>query len=199
VGGNTSEQAKQVLLDAAERSMLSRGFQASKMELIAQEAGYSRAAIYQHFPSRRRLLEALVQRKICQYQGEIVGRLPEDASLPEILVEGLVIVATELVHDPLLKTVAEQTEDGTIANIIASDPSLPHFVEQIVEAMRIAGDAAVRIRPELRTGEVGQFIITTALAMLLGITPNTDNPDSARRYLEMFVLPAILVGKHAEG
>jgi AcrR family transcriptional regulator len=45
VGGNTSEQAKQVLLDAAERSMLSRGFQASKMELIAQEAGYSRAAI----------------------------------------------------------------------------------------------------------------------------------------------------------
>lgn len=80
-GGNTSEQAKQVLLDAAECSILSRGFQASTMELIASEAGYSRAAMYQHFPNRRHLLEALVQRKTRKCQAAIVGRLPEGASL----------------------------------------------------------------------------------------------------------------------
>jgi AcrR family transcriptional regulator len=169
------------------------------MELIAREAGYSRAAMYQHFPNRRQLLEALVQRKTRKCQAAIVGRLPEGASLPEILVESLVIVATELVHDPLLKTVAEQTEDGTIAHLIANDPSLPQLVEQLVEAMRNDSDAAVQLRPELRTGEVGQFIITTALAMLLGITPNTDEPDSARRYIETFVVPAILVGKQPQG
>ncbi len=49
-------------MDAAERLILSRGFQASTMEIIAREAGYSRAAMYQQFPNRRRLLEALVQR-----------------------------------------------------------------------------------------------------------------------------------------
>jgi len=53
-------------------------------------------------------------------------------------------------------------------------------------------DAPQRLRPELRTGEVGQFLLTTALAMLLGITPNTDEPESARRYLKTFILPAIL-------
>jgi AcrR family transcriptional regulator len=198
-GGNTSEQAKQVLLDAAERSILTRGFQGSPMELIAHEAGYSRAAMYQHFPNRRQLLQGLTQRTIRKYQSAIGGRLPEGASLREILVESLVIVATELIHDPLLKAVAEQTEDGTIAHLIANDPSLPQLVEQLVEAMRNDSDAAIQLRPELRTGEVGQFIITTALAMLLGITPNTDEPESARRYLEMFVLPAILVDKQAEG
>lgn len=105
----------------------------------------------------------------------------------------------KLVHDPLLKTVAEQTDDGTIVHLIANDPSLPQLVEQLVEAMRNDSDAAVQLRPDLRAGEVGQFIITTALAMLLGITPNTDEPDSARRYIETFVVPAITRGQAAGG
>jgi hypothetical protein len=29
--------------------------------------------------------------------------------------------------------------------------------------------------------------------MLLVITPNTDDPESARRYLRTFILPAILI------
>jgi AcrR family transcriptional regulator len=191
-GGNTAEEAQQALLDAAERSILRRGFQPSTMELIAREAGYSRAAMYRHFPNRRRLLEALVQRKTRRSQAAIIGRLPENADLAEVLVESMVIVASELIHDPLLKTVAEQTDEGTIAHLIANDPALPRLVEQLVEGLR-TGDTGLRLRPELRTGDVGQFLITTALSMLLGITPNTDDPESARRYLRTFILPAILV------
>jgi hypothetical protein len=44
----------------------------------------------------------------------------------------------------------------------------------------------------LRPGDVGQFIIATALAMLLGVIPDIDRPQTARRYVETFVLPAIL-------
>ena len=178
-------------MDAAERSILERGFHASTMEIIAREAGYSRAVIYRHFPNRRHLLEALVRRKTRKHQREIVGRLPENAGLAELLVESLVIVATELIHDPLLMTLSEQTDDGTVAHLIANDPQLPVLIEQLVEAMK-GGDPGQRIRPGLSPGDVGRFIIATALTMLLRVVPEIQDPDTARRYLQTFVLPAIL-------
>ncbi len=178
-------------MDAAERSILQRGFQASTMEVIAREAGYSRAAIYRHFPNRQRLLEALVARKTRRHQDEIGRRIPENGGLADILVESLVIVATELIHDPLLQTLSEQTDEGTVAHLVANDPELPVLVEQLVEAMR-EGDTTARLRPGLRAADVGQFIISTALAMLLSVIPDIDEPQTARRYIETFVLPAIL-------
>lgn len=189
-GGNTAEEAKAVLMGAAERSILRRGFQASTMEIIAHEAGYSRAAVYQHFANRQRLLEELVRRQIQRCQNNIIARLPEKAGLADILVEGMVIVATELVHDPLLQTLSEDTDEGTVAHLVAKDPALPQLVEQLVEAMR--SDGADQIRPGMRPGEVGQFIVSTAITMLLGVIPGIDQPDTARRYVRTFVLPAIL-------
>lgn len=193
-GGNTAAQAKAVLMDAAERSILQRGFQASTMELIAHEAGYSRAAMYRHFPNRQRLLEALVARKTRMHQEQISRRLPEKAGLADILVESLVIVACELIHDPLLQTLSQQTDEGTVAHLVANDPELPRLMQTLVEAMQKGPGTAdsARLRPGLRAGDVGQFIIATALAMLLGVIPDIDKPQTARRYVETFVLPAIL-------
>ena len=189
-GGNTAEEAKAVLLEAAERSILHRGFQSSTMEIIAHEAGYSRAAVYQHFPNRQRLLEALVRRQIRRCQDSILARIPENASLAEILVESMVNVSTELIHDPLLQTMSEATDEGTVARLIARDSALPELVEQLVDTLR--GGNGEEIRPGLRPGEVGQFIISTAITMLLGVIPGIDQPDTARRYVRTFVLPAIL-------
>lgn len=178
-------------MDAAERSILQRGFQASTMEIIAREAGYSRAAMYRHFPNRALLLEALVQRKTQRHRAEIMARLPEKSGLADLLVESLVIVATELVHDPLLQRLSEQTDDGTVAHLVATDPALLRLVEQLVEAMRDS-DSGPQIRAGMHPGDVGQFIITTALSLLLGVIPGADDPQTARRYLRTFVLPAIL-------
>jgi AcrR family transcriptional regulator len=178
-------------MDAAERSILRRGFPASTMEIIAGEAGYSRSAMYQHFPSRRFLLEALVRRKTHKHQLEIASRLPENAGLADILVESLVIVATELIHDPLLQTLSDQTDEGTVAHVIANDPQLPELIEQLVGAMQ-DGEQGGQVRAGLRPGDVGKFIVTTALSMLLRVIPQIDDPDTARRYVQTFVLPALL-------
>lgn len=187
-GGNTPDQARTLLMDVAERSILSRGFAASTMNLIAREAGYSRAAMYRHFPNRRSLLAALVQRTTTRYQQSIGDRLPATTSLPEILVEALVIVATELIHDPLLQTISEQAEEGLVAHLVADSPDLPAMVEAMLAG---AGDG--QVRPGLRPGDVGQFIVSTAVTLLLGVVPGTAHPETARRYLETFVLPAIFV------
>lgn len=187
-GGNSADQAKELLLDAAERLILVRGYQASTMELIAKEAGYSRALIYRQFPNRQRMLEALVGRVTQRHRLAILERMPPGAGLAELLVESMVIVATELIHDPLLKTISEQTDDGTVAHLIAADPNLPALIEGMLH-----GYGGAQIRPGLTATDFGQFLVSTALSMLLGVIPGTDTPDTARRYLRTFVLPSILV------
>lgn len=190
-GGNNAEAAQTILMDAAEKLILSRGYQASTMELIAHEAGYSRAAMYRHFPNRQALLESLVRRKTLRCQQDIAVRLPDNAGTAEILVESLAIVATELIHDPLLKTLSEHTDEGTVAHLVANDSELPHLIEQLVEFMAV-NDSASRLRAGIPKGDIGRFITSTAITMLLGVIPGIDKVDTARRYVETFVLPAIL-------
>ncbi|PQD98754.1 TetR/AcrR family transcriptional regulator [Mycobacterium sp. EPG1] len=174
-------------MDAAEQSILRRGFAASTMELIAREAGYSRAAMYRHFPNRRVLLEALVARKTRRHQLEIVDRLPAGAGVAELLTEGLVIVATELIHDPLLQTLSEQTDDGSVAHLVAQAARLDELVAQMFD-----GDGRPVLRAGVEAGDAGQFLIATALTLLLGVVPGLDDPETARRYIRTFVLPAIV-------
>lgn len=189
-GGKTSEQTRTALMDAAERSILARGFQSSTMEIIAREAGYSRAAIYQQFPNRNALLEALVRRKTLRHQAEIVARLPRNGDLADMLVESLVIAASELINDPLLQTLSEQTDEGAVAHLVANDLALPDQIEQLVEAMRNV-DSGPKLRAGLVARDIGHFLITTALTLLLGIVPGTRDPHTARRYLQTFFLPAL--------
>ncbi len=178
------------MLDAAEELFVTRGYQSSSMEVIARHAGYSRTAIYRQFPSRQRLLEALVQRTTQRHMSSILGRVPADAGPVDLLVESLVIVSTELPRDPLLATISDQTADGTLASLIANDPGLTGLVEATVAEM-ISADAQ-RFRPGLRPHDLGRFIIATAMSMLTGIVPGLDDPGVARRYVETFILPAFV-------
>ena len=189
-GGISADQAKDVLMDAAEELFTTRGYRASTMEAIAAHAGYSRAAIYRQFPNRRALVAAMVNRTTQSHIAAMLPRLPQGAGPMAILVEALVIVATELVSDPLLMTISEQAPDGTVASLIAEDPALTQLVEATIAGI-IATDAEV-IRPGLRPYDVAQFVIPTALTLLLQAVPGASAPAVARRYLHTFVLPAIV-------
>ena len=178
-------------MDAAEHSFITRGYRASTMEVIAREAGYSRTAIYRQFANRRQLLEALVQRTTQRHMSSILQRVPEGAGPVRLLVEGMIIVATELVDDPLLNTIAEQSPEGTVASLIANDAALTQLVQSTIETMA-ADDTEAQFRAGLHPHDLAQFIIATALGMLLEVIPGITEPEVARRYIETFFLPAVL-------
>ncbi|PEG58941.1 TetR/AcrR family transcriptional regulator [Mycolicibacterium boenickei] len=189
-GGNTAEQSREVLMDAAEHLFVTRGYRASTMEVIAHEAGYSRTAIYRQFANRNELIAAMVQRTTQRHMASILTRIPEGAGPVDLLVESLVIVATELVADPLLNTIADQTSEGTIASLIAGDSDLTELVQTTIEAM-IADDAG-QFRPGLHAHDLAQFIIATALGFLVKAVPGMADPAVARSYIETFILPAVV-------
>lgn len=70
--------------------------------------------------------------------------------------------------------------------MIAEDPALVSLVEATVAGM--GTDDSNRLRPGLRAHDVAQFIIATALSLLLHTVPGTSDPDVTRRYLQTFVL-----------
>ncbi len=190
-GGISADESKEAFLDAAERLFVSPGYRASSMEVIAREAGYSRGSIYRHFPTRDSLVTALIQRITQRHMAGILQRLPADADPLSILIESTVIVATELVHDPLLKTISDQTDEGTVGYMLANNSALVHMVEPVMEQM-LASDHAGRFRRDLRPKDLAQFLISTSISMLLGVIPGTDDPEVARRYIDVFVLPAVV-------
>ncbi|MFT4108362.1 TetR/AcrR family transcriptional regulator [Propionicimonas sp.] len=73
-GGATRE----LLLDAAERLVERNGFAATSVEMILSEAGSSKGAFFHHFPTKRSLAHALVERYVTADLGSLAAGL-EDA------------------------------------------------------------------------------------------------------------------------
>ncbi|MFT4264713.1 MAG: TetR family transcriptional regulator [Nocardioides sp.] len=70
-GGATRES----LLDAAERLVERNGFAATSVEMVLSEAGSSKGAFFHHFPSKRALAHALVERYVAADLGTLAGGL----------------------------------------------------------------------------------------------------------------------------
>jgi AcrR family transcriptional regulator len=66
------------------------------METTARDAGYSRAAMYRQFPNREHLVDALIRRTTQRHMVRITERQHVGACPVDVIVTGLVMVATEL-------------------------------------------------------------------------------------------------------
>jgi AcrR family transcriptional regulator len=85
-----AERNAEAILDAAER-LLARSQQTS-ISALASEADLSRPTVYAHFPDRRRVLEALVERTVRQAMATLEAAEPERgpalAALQRLLATG---------------------------------------------------------------------------------------------------------------
>ncbi|WP_409426369.1 helix-turn-helix domain-containing protein [Mycobacterium sp. SMC-11] len=189
-GGNPPEHARELLLEAAERSFARRGYRASTMQVIAREAGYTRAVIYRHFATRDELLDALVVRVAGRRMAEIAARMEPTAEPGELVTESLVIVATEVGRDPLLRVISEHTDDGNVAGLIARSATLSEVLAGQFEAG--FAEAGECLRAGLHPGDAARFVLSSALGLLLGLIPGVHDADQVRRYVRVFVLPALL-------
>jgi AcrR family transcriptional regulator len=86
------ERRRPLVLDAAFRLFLQRGYEGTSMAAIADAAGITKPVVYDCYRSKEELFEALLRREEARVLGEIQASLPDDAGVedPEpLLVEGL--------------------------------------------------------------------------------------------------------------
>ncbi|QIP87289.1 TetR/AcrR family transcriptional regulator [Streptomyces sp. Tu 2975] len=84
------------LLDAVERLLVKGGVDAVRLDAVAAEAGVSKGGLLHHFPSKRALVEGVVQRLVDRFEAVLPG--PDappgaytlawlDSSIPEVAPE----------------------------------------------------------------------------------------------------------------
>jgi AcrR family transcriptional regulator len=71
---------RQELLDAAGRVFLRRGFFAASIDEVAEEAGFSKGAVYSNFTDKEDLLLALVEQRTELRRSRITALVDPDAS-----------------------------------------------------------------------------------------------------------------------
>ena len=189
-GGHEPEQAKEAMLDAAERLMSKVGYRAATMEAIAREAGFTRTMIYRHFPTRNDLLEALLKRGTLRQMAGMLARLGPDPGLATLIIEANVVVATELATDPLFAVFAEQTETGNVAQLLVNAPQYMDFLEPLFDQV-VQADSTF-LRDGVSSNDAAKFLVSTSMALLVGVVPGAQDPDQVRRYVTSFILPAIM-------
>lgn len=75
--------------------------------------------------------------------------------------------------------------------MLANNAALVQMVRPVMEEM-LASDRGDQLRRDLRPKDLAQFFISTSISMLLGVIPGTEDPETVRRYIDVFVLPAVV-------
>ncbi len=83
----TAEEAREVILDSAEKRLIEVGPDGLKLQEIARDVGVSHPAILHHFGSRDGLVEAVVGRSLANLTEELVGLVAGPQGQPRSIVD----------------------------------------------------------------------------------------------------------------
>jgi AcrR family transcriptional regulator len=114
------ERRRPLVLDAAFRLFLDRGYEGTSMEAIAEAAGVTKPVVYACYPSKDELFQALLQREEQRVLGQIQDALPAAADLsdPErTLAEGFTAFLKAVAASPPAYRVVFLGEGGANAAV----------------------------------------------------------------------------------
>ena len=136
---------RQRLLDVAKDLISKQGFAATSLQMIADELGITKAAIYYHFRTRDQLLVALMEPILSQIA--LVVEHAEGQRTPRAQMEGMVqgfarlvarnrSLAAVMVFDPGVHRILQQQADwgGLIVRQLALLTQLDHGATGIIKA-----------------------------------------------------------------
>ena len=122
----TGSEVSSLVVEAAERLFFSAGFGNTSMDDLARELRISKKTIYRHFPGKRSLLAAVLDRQFGRIEQALVEARVTSAGEPfEIQVEKFLVAA----GSELSRIGAPQLLYGR------GDPMLRPYVEQRVETV----------------------------------------------------------------
>jgi AcrR family transcriptional regulator len=180
------------ILDATERSLASRGYEAMTVEQVAVAAGVSKPTIYLRYRSKAELVEAMIERLrpplpgVSDGDGDGASARRELVALIEMQEEWVELHGLRLVAAVLLEE--------------ADHPELlERFRERVVGPARAAFQAALRsgvARGELRRGADGDEVVDALTGAYWGRAWTTSDGAAHEHWPERLV-DALLAGLRA--
>lgn len=151
----------EAILDGAERLM--RHGDAATISAVASEAGVSRPTVYAHFPDRRRLVEAVVQRTVERAMHAITAAEPEQGP------------ALDALHRLIAASWEQLSRHEQIAGAAASELSTDAMHRSHYAAIDTLHRLLERGQSEaaFRTDLPAELLVTAALGLIHAVADAT--------------------------
>lgn len=181
-----AEHNLQAILDAAER-LLQHGEQPS-ISAVATEAGVSRPTVYAHFPDRRLLLQALVERTVKHAMSAIEAAEPDRGRAADAL-QRLIASSWQQIagHDQIARAAARELSADAMRQ---SHASARDTIRKLIQRGRKDGSFRIDV-------PVG-WLVTASLALMHAAAEEVRTGElstqAAPKTLSLTI--ADLVGRH---
>jgi AcrR family transcriptional regulator len=167
----SGEERRAAILDSALSVFANRGYHASSIDDIAREGGVSKALIYEHFDSKQKLYEELLD----EHAGVLFERL--GAAIDEAGDTGAARLATGL--DAFYRFVEERRVAWRMLFREANDPEMVAVLERVVAQVTSVVAALIAQDPGSRTSagddEAREEGIEMLAQMLVGSVQSLSN------------------------
>ena len=166
--GSNSEESRRLILEVAGRHLAERGYAATTVKDIAQEAGITSGAVYHYFPSKTELVIAVYRLGA----NEIVDRLAAVVDPEASLIDN---VARFFEYSDDVATDETRRRASLVLSMIADVPRHPelHSVLYETNKLRILFEGlvdAAAVRGEVSSDFDRSTIVNLLIAMMRGVT-----------------------------
>ncbi|HEY8640490.1 MAG TPA: TetR/AcrR family transcriptional regulator [Solirubrobacterales bacterium] len=153
---------RETILDAALEEFSVNGFHGTSLEGVADRAGISKALIYEHFPSKRDLHEALLGRYVHELLERVIGAIATAAPPEERLRSGAdaFLSFVEDYREPWRLIVRNPEDSGIDTTVGRVQSEIAHAVAALMQA-----DATPEMEEE---PDHGRFVIEMMAQQLVG-------------------------------
>jgi AcrR family transcriptional regulator len=163
------------------------------MEDVARRAGVSRVTVYRHFPTKDRLVEALVFREVQRFLTDLGALMDSLGNDEERMVEGFVFTVRTLRRHTLLQRLLEAEPELFLPQLTTGAGPLISFARSlIVDYLRERFDGVSEDELAI-AAEVG-----VRLTLSLVLTPETivdlDDIEGLRRLAHRYIAPIVQAG-----
>ena len=131
------------MLDAAAELFATRGFSGTNLRDLADALGMSRPGLYYHFPSKEKLLEALIDEVTVSAERQLremtakVDRDPEDALRQVMKITTQWVLHNHVLFRMLDRSEGDMPEDMRASHNLSKKAILEHFTKIIVKGIEI--------------------------------------------------------------
>ncbi|MDT5209922.1 MAG: hypothetical protein QOF67_2337 [Mycobacterium sp.] len=172
------EQSRELILDATERLMATRGYAATSISHIRKACGLPPSSIYWHFGSKEGVLAAVMERGADRFFAAI-----PDSDEPEWPLEALAALQSQ--HPEFLRLFymlsLERNEDPTVAEVVGRvrDTAISRFRNAIAHLLPadVAPSKAARVVAELTA-----MAVALSDGVFFAVHLEPDGTDVERMY-----------------
>lgn len=186
-----TDDARNRLLDAAERCFIRFGVAKTTVEDVANAAQVSRATVYRYFAGRDELVLGVLMRDAHGFFERLGRRLAAGGELGDVVVDAVLFTVRQVRADPHLQLLFSPEAAGVTSTVAGASTALfaetTAFLMPYLETARHSG----LLRGDTPLEDVAEWILRMVISLLLVRGPVARNEEEQKRFLQTFFVPAL--------